>query len=38
MTGYEFILQGVKDPFLADLIDNEILTLQSISSKHFTAL
>ena len=33
MTGYEFILGEVKDPFLANLVDNELVTLQAISSR-----
>lgn len=37
MTGYQFILNEVKDEHLADLVDNEIVTLQAISSKEFTA-
>ena len=38
MTGYEFIYNEVQDQFLADLIDNELITLQAISTKEFTAI
>lgn len=38
MSAYEFILSEVKDEFLANLIDNELVTLQAISTKEFTAI
>jgi hypothetical protein len=38
MTGYEFIANEVQDTFVTDLVDNEIVTLQAMSSRNFTAL
>jgi len=38
MSAYEFISHELQDDFLTRLVDNEIETLQAISSRHFSAM
>ena len=37
MTAYDFIFSTIQNKFLTDLVDNQVLTLQALSCKEFSA-